>query len=311
MPVRSRDPQTTEVQIYTDGGCDPNPGPGGWGAILVLDGQTQELTGGSHTTTNNRMELTAAIEALRALKRRYRVALHTDSQYLRRGITQWVAGWQAHGWKKANGQAVLNRDLWEALLAEAGKHEIAWHWTRGHAGNPLNERADALATRARHQLAPKKESIKAAWAKGGAAVVIYARGCALGSPGPGGHCAIVIADQSEGQAVCGGRRRATSNAMELEAVIAGLEAVPRASRITLHTPSKYVIQGATEWLPQWKSRGWLTADGKPVSNRAIWQRLEAAAARHEITWQHLAGSAPAQAQEAMHLARQEAARFQS
>ena len=138
---------TPDVVIYTDGACSGNPGPGGWGAILISGAHERELCGGNRATTNNRMELTAAIRALEALKRPCRVELHTDSQYLRQGITEWLAGWKARGWRTASKAPVKNEDLWRELDAARGRHEVAWRWVKGHAGHPLNERADELARR--------------------------------------------------------------------------------------------------------------------------------------------------------------------
>ncbi|MDX5361203.1 MAG: ribonuclease HI [Alphaproteobacteria bacterium] len=133
------------VTIFTDGACSGNPGPGGWGALLVHDKGERELTGGEAQTTNNRMEMTAAIEALKALKRPCRVDLWTDSAYLRDGITKWLRRWKANGWKTAEKKPVKNADLWQALEAEAARHDVHWHWVKGHAGHEGNERADALA----------------------------------------------------------------------------------------------------------------------------------------------------------------------
>lgn len=136
---------TKMVRIHTDGACRGNPGPGGWGALLEHAGRTRELKGGELDTTNNRMELTAAIEALNALKQRCLVELHTDSNYLRQGITQWLPRWQANGWKTAAKKPVKNADLWRLLDRAAARHQVEWHWVKGHAGNPGNEAADALA----------------------------------------------------------------------------------------------------------------------------------------------------------------------
>jgi len=130
------------VVIHTDGACSGNPGPGGWGAILECDGRAKELFGGAPLTTNNRMELTAAIEALSALKRPCQVELHTDSEYLRNGITKWIAGWKRNGWRTADRKPVKNVDLWQALDTLAATHKVDWRWVRGHAGHDLNERAD-------------------------------------------------------------------------------------------------------------------------------------------------------------------------
>ena len=137
----------TPVEIYTDGACRGNPGPGGWGALLRASGAERELHGGERNTTNNRMELLAAIEGLAALKRPCRVDLYTDSQYLRKGITEWLAGWKRNGWKTASRKPVKNQDLWQRLDEEAARHEINWHWVKGHSGHPENERADQLANR--------------------------------------------------------------------------------------------------------------------------------------------------------------------
>ena len=133
------------VEIHTDGACSGNPGPGGSGAILDWQGKRRELSGGEPLTTNNRMELTAAIVALETLKRPMRVILFTDSQYLRQGITEWIAGWRARGWRTADKKPVKNQDLWGRLDAARRRHTVEWRWLKGHAGHELNERADELA----------------------------------------------------------------------------------------------------------------------------------------------------------------------
>ncbi len=133
------------VIVHTDGACSGNPGPGGWGAILEHDGRERELCGGAAMTTNNRMELTAAIEALKALKGSVEVELHTDSVYLRDGITKWIHGWKRNGWRTADKKPVKNAELWQELETLANAHRVDWRWVHGHAGHDLNERADALA----------------------------------------------------------------------------------------------------------------------------------------------------------------------
>ena len=135
----------TAVDIFTDGACSGNPGPGGWGALLRYGDTEKEICGGEDATTNNRMELLAAIRAIEALKRSSTVRLHTDSTYLRDGITRWIGGWKANGWKTAAKKPVKNVDLWQRLDAAAARHDIEWRWVKGHAGHPDNERADALA----------------------------------------------------------------------------------------------------------------------------------------------------------------------
>ena len=134
-----------QIRAFTDGACSGNPGPGGWGAVLQLGDNERELHGGAMDTTNNRMELTAAIEALKALSEPCRVSLTTDSTYVKDGITQWLANWKRNGWKTAAKKPVKNRDLWQALDHESARHEIDWCWVKGHSGHPENERADRLA----------------------------------------------------------------------------------------------------------------------------------------------------------------------
>jgi len=133
------------VHIFTDGACSGNPGPGGWGALLMYDGHEKEITGGTFDTTNNRMELMAAIEALKVLKQPCQVTLSTDSTYVKDGITQWIYNWQKNGWKNAKKKPVKNADLWQDLLEATKRHDISWEWVKGHSGHPENERADELA----------------------------------------------------------------------------------------------------------------------------------------------------------------------
>lgn len=139
-------PDLSHVEIFTDGACKGNPGKGGWGAILRMGEHEKELAGSDPATTNNRMELTATIEALKALKRPCRVTLHTDSRYVIDGITKWIFGWQKNGWKNASKKPVLNDDLWRELIGAARPHKIEWVWVKGHDGHPENERADKLAS---------------------------------------------------------------------------------------------------------------------------------------------------------------------
>jgi len=152
----------SRITIWSDGACSGNPGPGGWGAVLMWNGHEKELSGGEALTTNNRMELMAAISALEALKKPSAVDLHTDSQYLRGGITGWIKGWKRNGWRTADKKPVKNDDLWKRLDAAAARHDITWHWVKGHAGTDGNERADALARAGMAPFKPKKRSAAAA-----------------------------------------------------------------------------------------------------------------------------------------------------
>jgi len=150
MPTASE--EGTVVEVWTDGGCKPNPGPGGWAAVLRFGVHERELSGGSVATTNNRMELEAAASALEALKGPCKVVLHTDSEYLRNGVTRWHTGWVRRNWRNAAGDPVANMDLWRRVLDAAKRHEVEWRWVRGHSGDAMNERADRLATAARLKL---------------------------------------------------------------------------------------------------------------------------------------------------------------
>ncbi|MEZ5775210.1 MAG: ribonuclease HI [Hyphomicrobiaceae bacterium] len=154
MSEGERSARRPHIVIHTDGACSGNPGPGGWGAILVSGHHRRELNGGAAGTTNNRMELMAAIEALNALKRPSRVELFTDSNYVRDGITKWIFGWKRNGWRTADKKPVKNMELWQALDEALRRHEVTWHWVKGHAGDPENERADELA---REGMAPFKK----------------------------------------------------------------------------------------------------------------------------------------------------------
>ena len=140
------------VHVYTDGACRGNPGPGGWGVLLRAGGSEKELFGGERSTTNNRMEMTAAIRAFEALKRPMRVRMHTDSQYVLKGISEWIHGWRRNGWKTSDRKPVKNADLWQRLDELAKSHQVEWIWVKGHSGHPENERADALANRGIDQL---------------------------------------------------------------------------------------------------------------------------------------------------------------
>ncbi len=148
------------VSIWSDGACSGNPGPGGWGAVLMWNAHEKELSGGEAATTNNRMELTAAIEALAALRKASAVDFYTDSQYLRGGVTGWIAKWKRNGWRTADKKPVKNVDLWQRLDALRERHDITWHWVRGHAGTDGNERADELARKGMKPFMPRKHKVR-------------------------------------------------------------------------------------------------------------------------------------------------------
>jgi ribonuclease HI len=269
-----------EVTIYTDGGADPNPGTGGWAAVLIdrATGKAREISGGEARATNNRMELTAAIRALEALRRPCRVHLFTDSLYLRKGITEWLPGWISRGWRRKDGE-LQNEDLWRRLAELIERHEVHWDWVRGHAGNRWNERADELAT----QEIGKRRAGKAVAAP--AAEVFLRVSCA----GRKGGWAALVRHGGAEAALSGGLASTTSNQLDLLAAIAALEGLPRGISVAVYTGSDYLRNGATRWLAGWKRRGWKTQEGQPVLNRELWERLEAAMAARRVIWPEVKG----------------------
>jgi len=272
------------VTIYTDGGCAPNPGPGGWAALLIAaNGVTRDLSGAEPQTTNNRMELTAALEALRKLKQPCQVTLHTDSEYLKRGITEWLPDWVARGWQRKGKRPIENEGLWRALHAETQRHAITWQWVRGHAGDPHNERVDRLATAARERLVAQQGSSagdvqQPNWEI--ALRVSLPRGARAG-----GWAARVRDLSGEEQIVLTGRAPVNSaNQLWLVAACAVLKSLPEGTTVRLHAPDSYLIQGITRWVAGWRARGWQTKEGSAVKHRADWEALAAAAERRRVQW---------------------------
>ena len=272
---------TDEVIIYSDGGADPNPGIGGWAAILRAGDRERVLTGHDPKTTNNRMELQAAIGALRALRRPCRIQFHADSQYLRRGITEGVAKWSAAGWVNKQGHAIPNADLWRELQALVRQHDITWHWVRGHSGDPANEAVDRLAREARLSITPQIDLASDV-------PRLYLRSSCHGNPGPG-TWAVALESGGEWEATSGHEPKTTNNRMELQAAIEGLLMLPPGSAAQLFTTSDYVFQGATQWLPGWKRGGWQKKDGQPVANSDLWRLLDDLAGRYRVKWVNAKG----------------------
>jgi ribonuclease HI len=287
-----------EIIIYTDGACDPNPGPGGWAAVLRFAAHEKVLTGANPRTTNNRMELQAVIAALNALKKPCRVTLHTDSQYVQRGVTQYLARWKAKGWQTADKKAVANQDLWQALDEALQRHQIEWVWVKGHAGDPLNERVDQLAVSMIPRSALPLDDAQAAH--------VFTGVSCLGQTGPGGWAAIVRAGDVTHE-VSGREDHTSANRLHLLAAQQGLAAAPQASIVHVYTPSDYVAQGATRWVKNWIAQGWRTKDGQPVKHREVWQAMVAASRDRDVKWHSLKEDIrPAESQQAEGLARQEA-----
>ncbi len=270
-----------KVIIYSDGGADPNPGIGGWAAILRYGDREKVLTGNDPKTTNNRMELQAAIGALRALKRPCQIEFHTDSQYLRRGITEGVAKWAAAGWRTRSGHAVPNAELWRELQGLVARHEIEWHWVRGHSGHPLNEAVDRLAREARLAITPKLD-LDADIPR------LYLRASCKGNPGPGAW-GVALERDGAWQERRGTAEATTNNRMELVAAIEGLRLLPPGSRVQLFTTSDYLHQGATRWAAGWQAQGWQKKDGLPVANADLWKTLLDLTGRYQVQWVNAKG----------------------
>jgi ribonuclease HI len=272
------------VTIYSDGGADPNPGIGGWAAILRAGGREKVLTGNHPQTTNNRMELQAAIAALQALTRPSQVDYYTDSEYVRQGITSWIDKWAAAGWQR-KGKPIPNVDLWQQLWHLNHTHQIEWHWVRGHTGDPLNERVDELARQARLDITPAAQLTAGA-------PRLFVRASCRGNPGPGGWG--VVLEQGQGAELTteqrsGSAARTTNNRMELQAAIEGLKMLPPDSPVQLFTTSDYLFQGATRWIHGWRKRDWQKRDGQPVSNRDLWQELDRLLAGRQVRWMNAKG----------------------
>jgi ribonuclease HI len=272
-----------EVLIYTDGACDPNPGPGGWAAVLQTGAHEKELKGAEARTTNNRMELQAVIAALEALKQPCRVQLHTDSEYVQRGITEYLARWKAKDWKTSDRRDVANRDLWERLDRALQRHQVTWHWVKGHAGDPLNERVDRLAV----SMIPRAHLPL----DDADAVHIFTGVSCLGTSGPGAWAVVlrtgagVAAPLSENERIIAEREAKTSaNRLHLLAIGEGLAAVPAGATVHVYTPSDYAAQGAMHWVKAWAAQGWRTKDGQPVKHRDLWQAIQAAAQLRQVHW---------------------------
>jgi ribonuclease HI len=273
------------VSIYTDGGADPNPGVGGWAAILRYGRHEQVLTGNKPHTTNNQMELQAAIAALQALNQPCDVDFYTDSEYVRRGITEWIEKWAEKNWMRGD-KPVANRDLWQALWNETRRHQIEWHWVRGHAGNPLNEQADMLARQARLAIAPDV-ALSPDTAR------LFLRASCKGNPGPGGWGVVLeYGADEESEQLSGWEQSTTNNRMELTALLEGLRLLESGQAVLVFTTSDYLFQGATKWVHGWLQRDWKKKDGTPVSNNDLWRRLLSLQGNYRLKWVNAKGKQP-------------------
>lgn len=284
----SRKPKraTDRYTVFTDGGADPNPGPGGWGAVLLPpgDGESREISGGHPDTTNNRMELTAAIRALEEIPEGVGVELYTDSRYLQQGVTRWLPGWIARGWKRKGGE-IQNLDLWKRLAELEERHDVNFHWLKGHAGHEHNERADRLAT----EEIRRQKSLGAGAAGDVESESPDARVFLKisGAPEAGVWAAGILKGEGpdeEERRLTGVHRGESPNRLDLMAACEALESLSEGARIVVYTPSDYLVQGASSWIKRWKRKGWKTKSGKNVANKDLWTRLDALQAERDVTW---------------------------
>jgi len=262
---------------------------------VVQHGESQVvLSGNAPQTTNNQMELEAAVAALAYLGGRYetcQIELHTDSQYLRQGITSWIDGWFARGWRTKSGQPIKNQELWRRLYDLSHAHEIRWVWVKGHAGDPMNELVDRLATEARRSLTqqgtPGAGGPEDEIGGDGETTLWIAVSC-QGSSGPGGW-AVVLCEGKQRRVLEGHEAQTTGNALYLSAAIAGLKAIRSPRDVLVRAASDYLVQGAGQWVQGWQQRGWQTKDGKPVKNQVQWKELLQAMQSHRVRWQAVKG----------------------
>lgn len=265
------------ITIYTDGGANPNPGPGGWGALLIDDSSHRtELRGGEEDTTNNRMELTAVIEALNALDKPHDIDLYVDSQYVKNGLTSWIHGWIKKGWKTSTGSPVKNKDLWQRLYDATQRHNITWHWVRGHAGDEHNERVDQLATAAR----PGAEKVELSDDR----LLVFFRVAVPKNDGPGGW-AIRVWDGETATDYSGKVPNvASANALELLTAFQIFKTVPKDAELQIFCPGDYIHKGITQWIEGWKRRGWKTVSGSPVKYADSWRAIDEATSKRRVEW---------------------------
>ena len=272
-----------ELVIYTDGACSPNPGPGGWGAVIIKDDSIlYELSGFAENSTNNRMELTGAVEALKSLKKRSRIKLFTDSIYLKNGITDWINKWQINNWRTADRKEVKNADLWRQLLTQIDQHEVQWHWVKGHSSDRFNLRADELAVAARKGDGKKNADRHTAILRPDH-IHLFTGVTYKHAAGVGGW-SVILNWRSHVKILGGGCAGMSANQLYLAAVINGLNSLKKELPVDVHTHSGYLYDGATTWLSGWKNRNWRTREGGEVSNKELWLDLDGLMNRYQVTF---------------------------
>lgn len=263
-----------DVTIYTDGGSKPNPGPGGWGAVLIFGEHEKELSGGDPNTTNNQMELTAAIMALEALNKPCAVTLYTDSVYLKNGITKWLPDWVKRNWRTANKKPVKNQELWQRLYEAVQPHDITWKWVKGHAGNQHNERVDQLASAEIAKFHPDEADTQ------------LSHDVVIRSTASIGKWAVTIAENDAEREFSGEEDKASAYQMALTSAIAALETLENQSKVEFCTNNENLYKGMSFWIHRWKKTDWNNAEGQPIKHKDLWLRLHSLSKKHKITWKH-------------------------
>lgn len=267
-----------EIYIYTDGAAVPNPGPGGWAAILLGEKTTgepikKEITGAEPSTTSIRMELKAAVEALSALKRPAKVWLYSDSRYLCKGAEVWLPIWKSRTWQSKSGEEIKNLDLWRQLDLLMQKHQVKWQWIKGHADNELNQRVDQLAHNMIRQPEPPPLTEPG-----------YHLFVSVTRSTGGGAWGIVLCNGPTKIEAAGYLKEATPNQLEMQALSQGVQYVPEGEIIHLYTKNNYMYSAINHDIATWKERNWFTASGKPVRNRDLWQKLLKVQDTRKVFW---------------------------
>ncbi len=285
------------IKIYTDGSCSPNPGLGGWGAVLLPEkGKKRELSGREEETTNNRMELRAALEGLAALHASHAVELFTDSKYLQKGITAWIDKWRNNNWLTVDREPVKNQDLWEALSRQLERHQVSWVWVKGHANDQYNELADTLAATARGRT-PLPLSDETA-------IHIFL-GITWKQKTQVGSWAAVLRYQSYFKVLGEMVEGSTANRVHIQSTVSTLRSLKRRLPVHVYTSSGYLKDGASNWLNGWERNGWVTREGKDVSNRDEWKQLNDLLQEFVVTFHVIdKDMPPCHSQEAKELARE-------
>lgn len=292
------------VVIYSDGGSKPNPGPGGWGALVIYPDREQVLSGGLRATTNNQMELTAACEALESLPEACDVTFYTDSTYVRNGITSWLASWKRSGWINSQKEPVANRELWQRLDLATQRHNITWKWVKGHAGNTYNERVDKIATLARAQITGEKvepinESAPTSHTPTGMVAYLAARHDVKTAGRAVWGVLIIDGDR---ESVNGGRipQAESENHAVLLGALRALQALDKIEGLTLYTESEYFQKGISAWVKGWSKNGWVTAKKEPVKYKEVWEKLHTLSTAQKTRVEYAPANKPEMKKAAQH-----------